>query len=98
MFVCMHACYVYIYRLKTKSRDLVFLFVLQVNGRDLTSASHEETVEAFQSASEPILVEVRRKNELAQMRRLTASKSTQTDENLRFDLSLLDATYSNAKP
>ena len=33
----------------------------QVNGQDLSSASHEEAVEAFHSAKEPIVVEVLRR-------------------------------------
>ncbi len=34
---------------------------LQVNGRDLSRASHEEAVEAFRTAKEPIVVEVLRR-------------------------------------
>ncbi|XP_014678489.1 PREDICTED: uncharacterized protein LOC106818282, partial [Priapulus caudatus] len=35
--------------------------VLQVNGQDLTKATHEEAVEAFRTAAEPIIVEVLRR-------------------------------------
>ncbi|KAK2161596.1 hypothetical protein LSH36_114g05004 [Paralvinella palmiformis] len=34
---------------------------LQINGQDLTHSTHEEAVEAFQTAKEPIVVEVLRR-------------------------------------
>ena len=34
---------------------------LQVNGRDVSGSSHEDAVEAFRTAKEPIVVEVLRK-------------------------------------
>ncbi|XP_030631129.1 PDZ domain-containing RING finger protein 4 [Chanos chanos] len=36
--------------------------IAQVNGKDLSRASHEEAVEAFRSAKEPIVVQVLRRN------------------------------------
>ncbi|XP_067292250.1 PDZ domain-containing RING finger protein 4-like [Pseudorasbora parva] len=36
--------------------------IAQVNGRDLSRASHEEAVEAFRSAKDPIVVQVLRRN------------------------------------
>ncbi|KAH9363565.1 hypothetical protein HPB48_005902 [Haemaphysalis longicornis] len=39
----------------------VFVFLPQVNGRDVSNASHEEAVAAFRAASEPIVVEVLRR-------------------------------------
>ena len=35
--------------------------VLQVNGQDLSQSSHDEAVEAFRTATEPIVVEVLRR-------------------------------------
>ncbi|XP_051547806.1 PDZ domain-containing RING finger protein 4-like [Myxocyprinus asiaticus] len=39
--------------------------ISQVNGRDLSRASHEEAVEAFRSAKDPIVVQVLRRTPLA---------------------------------
>ncbi|XP_031420834.1 PDZ domain-containing RING finger protein 4-like isoform X2 [Clupea harengus] len=39
--------------------------VLEVNGKDLSRASHEEAVEAFRSAKDPIVVQVLRRNPVA---------------------------------
>ena len=35
--------------------------LLQINGQDLTQSSHEEAVQAFHNAKEPIVVEVLRR-------------------------------------
>ena len=40
---------------------IVPLCVLQVNGHDLSTSSHEDAVQAFQTAKEPIIVEVLRR-------------------------------------
>lgn len=37
--------------------------IFQVNGKDLSKASHEEAVEAFKNATEPIIVQVLRRTE-----------------------------------
>jgi hypothetical protein len=39
------------------------LILQQVNGEDVSACSHEEAVAAFQSASEPIVVEVLRRTD-----------------------------------
>ena len=39
----------------------MYCFSLQVNGQDLSKASHEDAVEAFRTAKEPIVVEVLRR-------------------------------------
>ncbi|XP_078596422.1 E3 ubiquitin-protein ligase PDZRN3-like [Branchiostoma floridae x Branchiostoma japonicum] len=39
--------------------------IMQVNGKDLSKASHEESVEAFRTAKEPIIVEVVRRSSVA---------------------------------
>ena len=71
------------------------LFCLQVNGRDLSKASHEEAVEAFRTAKEPIVVEVLRRvangNKMKTMPPTTPSPppmvtvATQTDELIEDD-------------
>lgn len=58
---------------------------LQVNGKDLSKATHEEAVEAFRNAKEPIVVQVLRRTPLSkpaygttpEVRLMNAS--TQTD-------------------
>lgn len=37
------------------------LYFVQVNGKDLSKATHEEAVEAFRNAKEPIVVQVLRR-------------------------------------
>ncbi|XP_053378255.1 E3 ubiquitin-protein ligase PDZRN3-like isoform X2 [Mercenaria mercenaria] len=58
----------------------------KVNGRDLSQASHEEAVEAFRTAEEPIVVEVlRRVNKNKMKTRSTpamVSIGTQTEEDI----------------
>lgn len=39
----------------------VMAFLLQVNGKDLSRASHEEAVQAFRTAKDPIVVQVLRR-------------------------------------
>ncbi|XP_062620869.1 E3 ubiquitin-protein ligase PDZRN3-B-like isoform X2 [Saccostrea cucullata] len=59
--------------------------ITQVNGQDLSQASHEEAVEAFRAASEPITVEVLRrvsKNKMKNTPPNMVSISTQTEEEL----------------
>lgn len=59
--------------------------VLQVNGQDLSQASHEEAVEAFRAAAEPITVEVLRRVSKTKMKNTPpamVSTSTQTEEEL----------------
>ncbi|XP_029849254.1 PDZ domain-containing RING finger protein 4 [Ixodes scapularis] len=53
--------------------------VLRVNGQDLSSASHEEAVAAFLAASEPIVVEVLRREPREVRARTSADASAQTD-------------------
>ena len=48
--------------LQSHSEKSIFLFpLLQVNGRDVSQSSHDEAVEAFLQAEEPITVEVLRR-------------------------------------
>lgn len=43
--------------------NLIPLFgIFQVNGQDLSKATHEEAVEAFKNAQEPIIVQVMRRS------------------------------------
>ena len=57
----------------------------QVNGKDLSKATHEEAVEAFRNAKEPIVVQVLRRTPLSKPAYGTAPEvqlmdaSTQTD-------------------
>nr|XP_006825507.1 PREDICTED: E3 ubiquitin-protein ligase PDZRN3-like [Saccoglossus kowalevskii] len=56
--------------------------IIQVNGKDLSRASHEEAVEAFRNASEPIIVQVLRRTSRTKLKSresTTCSVSTQTD-------------------
>lgn len=46
---------------------------LQVNGQDLSKSTHEEAVEAFRTAKEPIVVEV--------LRRVTKTNTTNNNNN-----------------
>lgn len=61
------------------------LLSLQVNGKDLSKATHEEAVEAFRNAKEPIVVQVLRRTPLSKPAYGTAPEvrlmnaSTQTD-------------------
>lgn len=69
-------------------RELVHLEVnlKQVNGRDLSQASHEEAVEAFRTAEEPIVVEVLRRVNKNKMKTRPVPKmvsiGTQTEEDI----------------
>ena len=75
--------------------QLFVVFFLQVNGRDLSKASHEEAVEAFRTAKEPIVVEVLRRvangSKMKTMPPTTPSPppmvtvATQTDELIEDD-------------
>ncbi|KAL2093611.1 hypothetical protein ACEWY4_010923 [Coilia grayii] len=51
-------------RCRSLSAGLSTYFISQVNGKDLSRASHEEAVEAFRSAKDPIVVQVLRRNPL----------------------------------
>ncbi len=44
-----------------KYHFIIFFIFFQVNGRDVSNSSHEEAVEAFLQAEEPITVEVLRR-------------------------------------
>nr|XP_054750233.1 PDZ domain-containing RING finger protein 4-like [Lytechinus pictus] len=46
------------------SLAIIFIFfdIFQVNGKDLSKATHEEAVEAFKNAQEPIIVQVMRRS------------------------------------
>ena len=61
-------------------------FLLQVNGRDLSQATHEEAVEAFRTAKEPIVVEVLRRVNKNKMKTKSSptmvSIGTQTEEDI----------------
>ncbi|XP_054552270.1 PDZ domain-containing RING finger protein 4 isoform X1 [Talpa occidentalis] len=59
--------------------------IIEVNGKDLSRATHEEAVEAFRNAKEPIVVQVLRRTPLSKPAYLTPPEvqlmnaSTQTD-------------------
>lgn len=61
-------------------------FSFQVNSRDLTNASHEETVKALNSAAEPIIVEL--------ARRSSASLKTETNNTKHNSTTMMTATTS----
>lgn len=56
-----------------------FLSYSQVNGKDLSNASHEETVKAFHAAEDPIVVEIARKGS----RPANVTSSTETTDPRR---------------
>uniref|UniRef100_K1QDW8 PDZ domain-containing RING finger protein 4 n=1 Tax=Magallana gigas TaxID=29159 RepID=K1QDW8_MAGGI len=61
------------------------IVLTKVNGQDLSQASHEEAVEAFRAAAEPITVEVLRRVSKTKMKNTPpamVSTSTQTEEEL----------------
>ncbi|XP_060036406.1 E3 ubiquitin-protein ligase PDZRN3-like isoform X2 [Erinaceus europaeus] len=67
--------------------------VCQVNGRDLSRATHEQAVEAFKTATEPIVVQVLRRTPHARMPlpptgRLLVDAGTQTDISFQYLLAL----------
>ncbi|XP_070559720.1 E3 ubiquitin-protein ligase PDZRN3-B-like isoform X2 [Ptychodera flava] len=56
--------------------------IIQVNGKDLSRSTHEEAVEAFRNATEPIVVHVLRRTSRTKLKNRevsTCSVSTQTD-------------------
>ncbi|XP_050412867.1 E3 ubiquitin-protein ligase PDZRN3 isoform X3 [Patella vulgata] len=58
--------------------------ILKVNGQDLSNSTHEEAVDAFRSAQEPIVVEVLRranKNKMKSRSPTLVSIGTQTEED-----------------
>lgn len=62
-----------------------FFYCVQVNGQDLSQSTHEEAVEAFRSAKEPIVVEVLRRANKAKMKSRSptmVSVGTQTEEEI----------------
>ncbi|XP_033116082.1 PDZ domain-containing RING finger protein 4-like [Anneissia japonica] len=63
--------------------DAMDFIILNVNGQDLTKSSHEEAVEAFKNASEPIVVQVLRRTSRAKGKDdkepLHCNAGTQTD-------------------
>lgn len=64
---------------------LLLFCVFQVNGQDLSKSSHEEAVEAFRTAQEPIVVEVLRrvnKNKMKNRSPTMVSIGTQTEEEI----------------
>ncbi|XP_069100919.1 E3 ubiquitin-protein ligase PDZRN3-B-like isoform X2 [Argopecten irradians] len=59
--------------------------IVKVNGQDLSKSSHEEAVEAFRTAQEPIVVEVLRrvnKNKMKNRSPTMVSIGTQTEEEI----------------
>ncbi|KAJ8302049.1 hypothetical protein KUTeg_021036 [Tegillarca granosa] len=59
--------------------------ILKVNGTDLSQSSHEEAVEAFRTAKEPIVVEVLRRVNKTKMKNRSptmVSIGTQTEEDI----------------
>ncbi|XP_072566033.1 PDZ domain-containing RING finger protein 4-like isoform X2 [Paramormyrops kingsleyae] len=53
--------------------------IAQVNGKDLSKASHEEALEAFRSAKDPIVVQVLRRSPVARGNSHLVDVCTQTD-------------------
>ncbi|XP_023423423.1 PDZ domain-containing RING finger protein 4 isoform X2 [Cavia porcellus] len=64
--------------------------VSQVNGKDLSKATHEEAVEAFRNAKEPIVVQVLRRTPLSR-----ASYGTVPDVQLRNASTQTDITFEH---
>lgn len=64
--------------------DMDFV-ILKVNGQDLSQSTHEEAVEAFRTAKEPIVVEVLRRGNKTKMKSRSptmVSVGTQTEEEI----------------
>lgn len=84
-----------------------FSFLLQVNGHDLASSTHEEAVDAFRMAKEPIIVEVLRhaatqnnnmKSKTPPLSPTMVTVATQTDEytdELLLPISPTSSCYDN---
>ncbi|KAG8523841.1 PDZ domain-containing RING finger protein 4 [Galemys pyrenaicus] len=74
-----------VYFIKTQEVIVFLRFLVLVNGKDLSRATHEEAVEAFRNAKEPIVVQVLRRTPLSKPAYLTTpdvqlmNASTQTD-------------------
>ncbi|XP_005406629.1 PREDICTED: PDZ domain-containing RING finger protein 4 isoform X2 [Chinchilla lanigera] len=64
--------------------------VSQVNGKDLSKATHEEAVEAFRNAKEPIVVQVLRRTPLSR-----ASYGTVPEVQLRHASTQTDITFEH---
>lgn len=84
-------------RLLNHSRWLVplffFFFFIQVNGKDLSKATHDQAVEAFRTAKEPIMVQVLRRPPHAKpvgpaADSQVSDSSTQTDITLQHIMAL----------
>lgn len=70
-----------------------FLTFLQVNGKDLSKATHDQAVEAFRTAKEPIMVQVLRRTPHPKLVSPIADTqvsdiSTQTDITLQHIMAL----------
>lgn len=73
--------------------DVVICLFPQVNGKDLSKATHEQAVEAFRTAKEPIMVQVLRRAPYPQLVTPVADTqvsdtSTQTDITLQHIMAL----------
>lgn len=77
-------------------------FLFQVNGKDLSKATHEQAVEAFRTAKEPIMVQVLRRAPHPKPVGLAADSQvsdvgTQTDITLQHITALTDLPPSSPK-
>uniref|UniRef100_H3CPH4 PDZ domain containing RING finger 3b n=1 Tax=Tetraodon nigroviridis TaxID=99883 RepID=H3CPH4_TETNG len=80
--------------------DLLYQAVSQVNGKDLSKATHDQAVEAFRTAKEPIVVQVLRRAPPPKPVDLAADSqvsdvSTQTDITLQHITALTDLPPSS---
>lgn len=72
---------------------LILFLSLQVNGKDLSKATHDQAVEAFRTAKEPIMVQVLRRDPHPKLVSPTIDTqvsdiSTQTDITLQHIMAL----------
>lgn len=67
--------------------------LLQVNGKELSKATHEQAVEAFRTSKEPIVVQVLRRGPAADSQ--VSDVGTQTDITLQHITALADLPPSS---
>ena len=67
------------------------MFFVQVNGKDVSNSSHEEAVEVFLAAEEPIMVEVKRRGDNS------PTGSIKTTDNIRNNFSSNSLSLQNSQ-
>lgn len=83
--VCVSFVYLLLILFFHRCESSCYVLSLQVNGQDLSQSSHDEAVEAFRTAKEPIVVEVLRRENKNKMKSRTptmVSIGTQTEEEI----------------